>query len=393
VRAGTAIAVGIAGLVVAAAVIAGIHGGVDHTGQPAPAAARTTAADAAAPPVATVPTALPVGDLRRLPKPRAGDLEGALTIYSAGLCLPIVVDLGRLVSTSSAQRGACNEWVSPGGRQVALTQPPPEDGVLRTETPMQVSLPRDTGLPYLPGKAAAVTVTDDGVVATCDGRHVLVATHGRVRAVRAFTPAAAGFDERCVTGAIGAQVVRLADDRRRLVDAITGATVRRLAAAVRQPVAAITASSDGDVLITESANGALEGTVYGRDGSVLVARRTVGRAGTVRKAALTRAGTVAALQTEHGWDITSLANGHSLAFTPGGVQALDVAFSPDGTMVAAATLHGVVFATLPDLVPRSLIQLPAQGVGWFPEALFPHLRTAPVRSDAPMIIPVAPRPS
>ncbi len=387
-RAGAAVAVGAAGLVAAAAVATGIRGAIRHD-DAAPAAAETaatasTATTTAAPPAAvpgtTAPT-LPVGDLRRLPKPRAGDLDGTLLIYSAGLCYPIIVDLARLVSTSNSRIGACNEWVSPGGRQVALTLPPPENGELRTETPLQASPPRDTGLPYVPGEAAAVTVTDDGTVAICDGRHVLVARHGRVRTARTLTPAAAGFDERCVTGAIGAEVVQLADDRRRLVDAVSGATVRRLAAPVRQPVAAIASSSDGDVLVADTVDGILQGTVYGPDGSVLISRRPVGRAHTVRKAELARGGTVVALQTEHGWDITSLANSHTLAFTPGGFQALDVAFAPDGHAVAAATVHGVVFATLPDLTPRWLIQLPAQGVGWFPAALFPDLRTAPVSSD------------
>jgi hypothetical protein len=231
-----------------------------------------------------------------------------------------------------------------------------------------------------------VTVTDDGTVATCDGRRVLVSRRGHVRTVRTFTPVSGGSDERCVTGAIGVEVVQLAGDRRRLVDAVTGATVRRLAVPVRRPLAAIVASSDGDVLIADAAGGALEGTVYAPDGAVLVSRRRLGRAGTVRKAELTRGGTVVAVQTASGWDITDLAGGRTVTITPGGAQVVDVAIAPDGRAAAAATVNGVVLLSLPDLVPRALIPEPAQGVGWYPAALLPHLREAPVRSagEAPV---------
>ena len=326
-RAGAAVAVGAAGLVAAAAVATGIRGAIRHE-DAAPAAAETaatasTATTTAAPPAAvpgtTAPT-LPVGDLRRLPKPRAGDLGRRAPDL---LGRPLPPDHRPPRAARQHQQLAGSAPAASGCRraagQVALTQPPPENGELRTETPLQASPPRDTGLPYVPGEAAAVTVTDDGTVAICDGRHVLVARHGRVRTARTLTPAAAGFDERCVTGAIGAEVVQLADDRRRLVDAVSGATVRRLAAPVRQPVAAIASSSDGDVLVADTVDGILQGTVYGPDGSVLISRRPVGRAHTVRKAELARGGTVVALQTENGWEITSLADGHTLAFTPGGV--------------------------------------------------------------------------
>ena len=125
----TLVVVGVAGLVAVAAVVSGVRSAVGGGGDATHAAATPVAATTT-PAATTAPTdTLPVGDVRRLPKPRAGDLRGTLVIYSAGLCLPVVVDLGRLVSTSVGTMGsACSAWVSPGGRRLAMVLPPPEDG-------------------------------------------------------------------------------------------------------------------------------------------------------------------------------------------------------------------------------------------------------------------------
>src|SRR5262249_49016993 len=156
-----------------------------------------------------------------------------------------------------------------------------------------------------------------------------------------------------------------------------------------RPLAAIATSIDGDVLIADASQSDLRGTVYAPDGSVLFARRPVAQGGVVRKAEVARGGTVVALQTASGWSITSLASGRTLDLTPGGVAAVDATIAPDGRTVAAATVYGVVFASLPGLAPESLIALPAQGVAWFSQPLFRHLRTAPVRSIGGTASPTA----
>jgi hypothetical protein len=380
VKGSTLVVVGLAGLVAAAAVVSGVRSAVGGGSSGGGTATTGATAGAGTAGGTTAPTdTLPVGDVRRLPRPRAGALGGTLVVYSAGLCLPVVIDLARLVSTSVGTMGsACSSWVSPDGRRVAMVLPPPEDHHLMLSAPI-AGRPDDTGLAYSPDNTGALTVTDDGTVATCDGRHVIVAARGRARTVRSFTPADNGFDERCVTGALGAHVVRLSDDRRSLVDAIDGSTVRRLARPVRQPIVAIATSPDGYVLIADTADGTPQGTVYGPDGAVAIPRRPIGRGTQPRKVVLARRAVAVALQSSRGWDVTSLRTGSALV-SPGGARITDIAFAPDASVVAAATEHGVLFATLPGLVPRSFLALPSQGVEWYPASAFPDSRTSPVRT-------------
>ena len=225
--------------------------------------------------------------------------------------------------------------------------------------------PEASGVDYDPGNKGALTVTDDGAVATCDGSNVVLGRNGRGRTVRSFTPLHNGFDERCVTGAIGGSVVRLGDDRRSLVDVTSGRVVRRLAAPARTSIVAIVTSSDGYVLIADREDGTPRGTVYAPSGAVAIPRQPIGRDVNVRKAVLARRGAAVALQTSLGWDITSLRNGHALV-APGGARVTDVAFSPDATAVAETTDAGVVFADLPELTPRLFMDRPARAVAWFP---------------------------
>jgi len=77
------------------------------------------------------------------------------------------------------------------------------------------------------------------------------------------------------------------------------------------------------------------------------------------------------------WTVTNLESGRTLT-SPGGSLVLDVAFSPDGDTLAAATLTGIVFARVADLAPRWFLDFPSQAIGWFPAGLFPDTRTAPI---------------
>ena len=198
-----------------------------------------------------------------------------------------------------------------------------------------------------------------------------------MRTVRSFAPIGDTFNERCVTGAIGAAWCGCPTIVAASSTPSPAGTVRHLARPAGRPIVAIATSSDGYVLIADTGDGTPAGTVYAPDGSVAMARRPIGRDVSVRKIVLARRAAAVALQTGRGWDITSLANGRTLRSL--GVRIADVAFSPDAGEVAAATDDGVVFMALPELVPRSFIELPAQGVAWYPAAAFPDSRTAPVR--------------
>ena len=355
----TAIAVGAAAVVALAAVGSGLKSALDGSG-----GAGTTTASATGTGGTTTAAALPVGDVRRLPPLAAGEYEGRLVLYTGADCRPVMIQLAHIQATApSAMSPACNVWVSPGQQKLATILPPPQDHEVMTATAV-AGRPEPSGVDYDPGNTGALTVSDRGAVATCDGSSVVLGRDGRSRTVRSFTPVDNGFDERCVTGALGTDVVRLADDRRSLVDVATGRVVRRLAVPARQPIIAIASSSDGLVLIADTQDGTPAGTVYGRDGRVRVPRQPIGRGVAVRTVVLAKGAAAVALQSSRGWDITSLTNGHTLV-SPGGARVTDVAFSPDATAVAETTDAGVVFADLPELAPRLFLDTPAKAVAWF----------------------------
>jgi hypothetical protein len=374
VKRSTLVAGGAVALVAAAAVVSGVKGLVDrHAGSAGPMAARAATTPAA--PAAT----LPVGDVRRLPKLRPGELQGALLVYVGPRCRPAIVDLAGLRATiDNTMVSACTVEVSPDGTMLAFG--PPGGGTGSVFTARAIVGPTfDSGLQVLPFTPSLVTVADDGAVAVCDGSSVLLARGLRVRPVRTFTSAGLD-DERCVTGAIGRSVVRLSGDRRRLVDVATGRTVRRLAEPVRRPVLAIAASADGYVLIADAADKTHRATVYGPAGDVAIARQLIGPGGETSKVVLAKGGVAVALLTPDGWTITSLADGRTLR-APGNALVTDVAFSPDATAVAATTPNGIVFADVPELTPRSFLELPAVAVAWFEARLLP---VHPARGTLPV---------
>jgi hypothetical protein len=365
---------GVVGLVAAAAVISSVTGARRHGGAPPAAAAATAATGPAA---TTVAGAVPVGDVRRLPKPRAGDLHGAVVAWSDPQCIPTVLSLDRLVIAKAASTlsPACYVWTSPDDGTLALAQPGDEQ-VYRTR-PI-ISRGRGTGLTFIPQfDPQLVTVADGGSVAVCDGSRVLLsrAAHGHV--VRSFEASDAGVDERCITGALGTRIVRLGDDRRRLVDVASGRILRHLAQSVPRPVTAIATSSDGDVAVADGSGDGPGVTVFGPTGAVIHARHSLGRTGVANKLLLAKGGGGVAFETQEGWTITNLATGAALS-KPGDALVWDVAFAPDGRTVALATPAGLLFASLSDLALRWRIGLPSRAVGWFDGRLFPGSPAAPL---------------
>jgi hypothetical protein len=368
----TLLVLGVVGVVALAGVASALDGG-GGAGAPGVAAAPSTTTAAAVP--ATAADAIPIGDIRRLPKPTPGELHGALAVWSTGECLPVAMDLDRLVSTTAGtMRSGCAVWTSPDDRWIALV---PLHAQQVYAARAIADRGRDTGLRYTQFDPPTVTVADDGSTASCDGAHVRLAHAGRVTTVRTFPTSNAANDERCTTGAIGASVVRLSEDRRRLVDVVSGRTVRRLARRAPATVVAIATSSDGYVAVADAADGLPSATVYAPSGQVASTSRRIGHAGAVGELTIARGGAAVALGTANGWTITNLRNGRTLN-SPGGSLVLDVAFSPDGSTMAAATLTGIVFARVADLTPRWFIDFPSQAIGWFPAKLFPGTRTAPI---------------
>jgi hypothetical protein len=361
VKTSTIAVVGVAGVVALAAVASGVRsaiGGSDsgETG---------TTAEAPAASAAPTTTTLPIGDVRRLPPLQAGDVRGRLVLYRPGDCVPGIVDLASLqLSVADGMSPACNVWVSPGRRKLATILPPPEEHEVQTATAVE-GPPTPSGVDYEPSNTGALTIADDGAVATCDGSKVILGRAGNVRTVRSFTPLDNGFDERCVTGAIGRAVVRLGEDRRTLVDVATGRVIRRLAVPARRSIIAIAASPDGLVLLADTEDGTPQGTVYGADGRVAIPRQPIGRGVTVRKVVVSARATAVALQTSRGWDITCLTNGRTLV-SPGGARVTDVAFAPDASALAETTDAGVLIADVPDLRPRWFLDVPGTAVAWFP---------------------------
>jgi hypothetical protein len=358
--------------VAAAAAASAVHARGDHGRRPPSSAA-------AVPPSATAAAAdtPPVGDVGRLPRPSAGELRGALATYDVGSCLPVVVDLGRLLTTTVAgMQRACRVWTSPGGVMLALSPPATERLVTaRAIDGAAHATADDVFLPLPP----AVTIADDGAVALCTGSQVLRLRGRRVEVARAFRTGGPGPDERCVTGALGPQLVQLAADRRRLVELGGDRTLLRLARPAPRPLLALVASSDGLVAVVDGAGGSGHVAVYGADGSLAVPRRPLHVAGRDQpvKVLLARGGAALALATPDGWTVTSLQSGRTLT-APGRELIYDVAFSPDGSRVAMATPSGIVVADAQDLTPRWLVDLPAQGVAWFDERRFPRTPTTPL---------------
>jgi hypothetical protein len=323
-----------------------------HGSSDAPRARATGAAPATA-------ATIPVGDVRRLPKPPAG-LRGTLVVYATDSCVPIGFDFARAQPTAVAGLlSGCQLWVSPAGTMLALIG----HSTLISLSAIPGPAPDDTGLRYVPLNPL-VTVADDGAIGICDGSAVVLWRPGRAHVTLRSVRGIRDSGERCVTGAVGSAIVRLSGDRRALVDVATGHTVRRLAEPARRSVVAIAASSDGYVAVADVADGAAEATVYGPAGNVTTERRPIGlTAGDVSKVLLARRGVAIALGTTEGWSVTSLVSGH-ISKQPRGATVTDVAFAPDAAAVAETTLDGVVIAGLPDLRPEGFLDIPSLAVFW-----------------------------
>jgi hypothetical protein len=344
--------------VAVAAVVSGVRGGGDDDSPAAPTAAATTAKA----PV-TTGEEFPVGDLRRLAPPAAGTYDGDLLLFDALSCEPTKIALATLAVAPTPAPASCVVWSSPGGASFAHVGPPDLEEVWVGSSPEEPGT--DTGLTFSPGtRNGALTVTDDGTVAVCDGERVRVSHDGRVQTLRTFTNDGQ-FDERCITGALGASVIQLAADRRSLVDLRTRKVVRRLAERVEQPLVGLVASSDGLVTAIDINDGTPSGVVFGADGGVLVPRQPLGTSSRFRKLLLARGGGAIAMLTSRGWQVTNLTTGLNIS-TPGGAQITDVAFAARGDEFAATTQVGVLLAAVPGLEPKALLPGRYQALVWLP---------------------------
>jgi hypothetical protein len=361
-RGSTLLAVGVAGAVALAAIVSGIRGSGD-TSPPAGSAPAAPTATAT-----TTGDALPIGDVRRLPALQEGTYPGRLFGFTANLCVVVVADLASFeITNPGGVEDACTIWPSPGNRALASRRPPPEDVAVLVATVLD-GRPAETGIDYVPGRAiGALTVTDDGTVAACDGTSVRLAREGRVQTVLQFTPVDGLFDERCVTGAVGNRIVQVGDGRRTLIDIATRKVVRRLAEPVRSPVVALTSSADGLVIVADLADGPPQGTVFDKGGNVVMPRTQIARGVSIRKIVLAKGGGAVAVQSARGWEVTNLSSQTTLV-APRGAQINDVTFSPDGTVAALATEHGVVFADVSNLSPKSFWPQEYQALVWLPPA-------------------------
>lgn len=327
-------------------------------GLPATTVATTTA-------TAPSPTAaeFPVGDLRRLPAPAPGTHDGDLVVFDALTCNPLQIDLATLAISPSTAPASCVVWSSPGGTAFAHVGPPNLEEVQVGAAPEEVGI--DAHVSFAPGtRNGALTVTDDGTVAVCDGESVRVSHDGRVQTLRTFT-SDGQFDERCITGALGASVIQLRGDRRSLVDLLTRKVVRRLAEPVNRPLAGLVSSSDGLVMAIDIHDGTPSGVVYGPDGDVLVPRQPLGTSTRFRKLLLARGGGAIAMLTSRGWQVTNTKTGLNIN-APGGAPITDVAFSAAGDEFAAATQVGILLAVVPGLAPKALLPGTYQALVWLP---------------------------
>ena len=357
-RGSTLLAVGVAGVVVVAAVVSGIRGA---GGGDSPVA-TTDATTTTAPPARTA-SEFPVGDLRRLAPPAPGTYDGDLVLFDALSCEPTKIVLATLADEPTPAPASCVVWSSPGGSAYAHVGPPNLEEVRVASSPEKDGT--DAHLSFSPGtRNGPLTVTDDGTVAVCDGESVRVSRDGRVQTLRTFT-SDGQFDERCITGALGASVIQLSADRRSLVDLRTRRVVRRLAEPADGPLAGLVASADGLVMAIDINEGTPSGVLYGADGSVLVARQPLGTSSRFRKLLLARGGGAIAMLTSRGWQVTNLTTGLNIN-APGGAQITDVAFSAAGDTFAATTEAGVLLAAVPGLAPKALLPGRYQALAWLP---------------------------
>ncbi len=358
-RGSTLLVVGIAGVVVVAAVVSGVRGGGDDDSPAAPATVAVTTATAPA----TTASAFPVGDLRRLAPPDPGTYDGQLVLFDARSCEPAKLGLATLTDEETTAPPSCVVWSSPGGTAFAHVGAPNLEDVHVAPSPEDDGI--DSRVTFSAGtRNGPLTVTDDGTVAVCDGSSVRVSHDGRVQTLRTFTNDGQ-FDERCITGALGASVVQLGADRRSLVDLRTRQVVRRLTARVRAPLVGLVASSDGLVLAIDINEGTPSGVVYAVDGSVATSRQPLGTSSRFRKLLLARGGGAIAMLTSRGWQVTNLTTGLNIN-APGGAQITDVAFAQAGDEFAATTQVGVLLAAVPGLEPKALLPGRFQALVWLP---------------------------
>ncbi len=349
IRLGTAVIVVVCLGVAAAAVVTALRG--DEVADPVPSAEPTTSAPAPALPA--------LGDVRRLPAPEPGAYAGVLLVGGPS-CRPEEIDLATLTrSTGGATPQMCTAWASPSATVVAWVRGDrsPEGLPLRL-TDRATGRTAVLGQLVAPTGAGTPAVADDGSLLVCgeDGIRLLVPGND-VRVVRAFTRSAGFLDQRCVAGFVRGRPAGLSDDRTAVVDLLTDETLAILPARIEGQATALVSAGDV-VVVGELRNGAPAATSSA--GAVAV---PTGQGARIRKALLAPGGALLALRSEAGFEIVDLTNGRRLV-RPGGTNFEDVAFSPDGRTIAAATRAGILFIDATTLAPQTLLPGETLGVLW-----------------------------
>jgi hypothetical protein len=355
-----------------AALASGVGGGggtpAPATGTTATASPATTAAPGASAPATTPPaptatfdTSLPVGDPRRLPAPRPGELKGAL-LTGDGLCVPNIVDLA---DPSPPQRIAlrvpgCTIGQSPSGRYLATSTNTDPEGepivVLDTRTGRNRTERRlyggiGTGQP---------AIGDNAAVGTCIFTGPVVETLRRT------------LHPKGLCGRIGAGggIAILQRDRRTLADAVTGRPVVRLAQRVTGELPVLATSRTGKLIAAlafdvDQAFTFL--TVYDSAGRVVRPRRQLTNAVRVRQVVLADDGRALALRSDVGWELFNLQTGNRLRGI-GSQPIVSASVSPDGSRFVASTSVAIVFVDAATLAPQQAIPAAeVRSLWWLPD--------------------------
>jgi hypothetical protein len=357
-----------------AAIASGVGGGGGSSASPATSARSTTTTAAttaaatttsAAPgttatppaPTATFDTSLPVGDPRRLPAPKPGELPGAL-LTGDGLCVPGLVDLA---APAPPERVAlhvpgCVVGQSPSSRLLATSTNTDPEGQPIVVYDTRTGANRTQRRVYGGIGTGPPAVSDAAAVATC------VFTGPVVETPRTTLRPKGTCGRIAVDGRIGI----LQNDRRTLTDAATGRTVVRLAQPVRGDLPVLATSRTGKLIAAlayDIGQAFTMLTIYDDQGRVVTPRRRLTNATRVRAVVLADDGRSLALRSDVGWELFNLQTDNRLRQI-GPQPIVSAGVAPDGAWFVAATPVALVFVDAVTLAPKLAIPAQARSVWW-----------------------------
>jgi len=317
----------------------------------------TTATGTAPAPPATFDTSLPVGDPRRLPAPKPGELSGAL-LTGDGLCVPGLVDLA---APAPPERVAlhvpgCAVAQSPSGRFLATSTDTDPEGQPIVVFDTRTGANRTQRRVYGGIGTGPPAVSDAAAVATCVFTGPVVETPRKTLRPRGT----------CGRVAADGGIAILQGDRRTLRDAATGRTVVRLAQPVRGDLPVLATSRTGKLIAAlafDVGQAFTMLTIYDSEGRVVVPRRRLTNAVRVRAVVLADDGRTIALRSDVGWELFNLQTDSRLRQI--GPQAIvSAGVAPDGSWFVAATPVALVFVDAATLAPKLAIPAAARSVWW-----------------------------